>query len=203
MSTYDKSIEDMTESQLDKDIIIYSGYIQEYSDYVQDLRDEKGRRAEQKVHRLTQDIRRLKEIIDELGLETSSEADNDYGTPASSQAFPHYKRNRKIKTGKLTGAKTPVLKRNVPSSGETSSSTKETSNHTTRKFIGLLDHFRNHLFVGDIVRLKTLSDIGPLAGQTMATVVSGDKVSGRVKISHIQKPSSTTNRTASNLSKQN
>ena len=203
MSTYDKSIEDMTESQLDKDIIIYSGYIQEYSDYVQDLRDEKGRRAEQKVHRLTQDIRRLKEIIDELGLETSSEADNGYGTPASSQAFPHYKRNRKIKAGKLTGAKTPVRKRNVPSSGETSSSKKETSNHTTQEFIGLLDHFKNKLYVGDIVRLETLSNIGPLAGQTVATVVSGDKETGRVKISHIEKPNSTTHRNASNLSKQN
>ena len=65
MSTYDKSIEDMTVIQLEKEITIYSGYIQEYSDCVQDLRDEKGRRAEQKVHRLTQDIRRLKILVRE------------------------------------------------------------------------------------------------------------------------------------------
>ena len=92
----------------------------------------------------------------------------------------------------------------MPSSGETSSLTRPTSNHqTARRFIGLLDLEGNQLFVGDIVKLEKLSDKGPLAGETFAKVISGNKFSGQVKVGHISKPHTITNRAASVIKKQN
>ena len=169
---------------------------------------------------MTEEIGRLKQSINKLEsdsileseldsssvseLDSSSESVNGDATQADLPFLPPHKRNRKIKAGKLTNSKTPVVKRKLPSSGDENNPKKQILNHqTSPRFIGLLDSDKNQLFVGDIVKLEKLSDKGPLAGETFAKVISGNKFSGQVKVGHISKPRTITNRAAGVIRKQN
>ena len=116
MSVYEKNIVDLSDIQIEEEIKDYSRYIEEYNWYVDNLRDEKLRRTERRVHLLTEEIGRLKVSINKLELDSSSESDNGDATQAGLPILPAHKRNRKIKSGKLTNSKSPVIKRKLPSS---------------------------------------------------------------------------------------
>ena len=69
--------------------------------------------------------------------------------------------------------------------------------HGSRHFVGFGDRQGHRLFKGDIVKILTPTEKGPLAGQNYARVLGGDSESERVKIGHIKQTNLHTYRVAS------